>query len=535
MFFAKKLSVFAVICSLLVIFSQAVPAQTQSADLQRGIAEFQQENFDEALESLQKARNAQPQLSLPAYYLGMTYKNLENYSEARKYLKAAISLAPEIKEAVLELAEVNYDLGNFQEAYDLLLTAEKDSGRPGQTAYVKGLVLLGMDKDLEAIEAFQNARNLSPALVQAANYQIGQAYLKASNVKDTQDERVKALEEAENSFQAVIDNDPNTDMAAFAQNFIELIQKKKQEPKNIRAYLGVHYQYDDNVVLKPGDEALAESIANESDQLWVVTGGLEYIPVKRRLLDYSAHYSFYISKHNDLSSYDVNSHSVTLFPSRIINDVSKLGVALRYNHTWVDDDEYLSIATITPTYTHYIGNKHTLQSYINYSSKDFLTSTSAGDEDRDADVYSASVSWFSFFKQDSGVLVPFMESFEMSAFGENEGYFNLVYEISKEDTDGANWEYIGNRLGAIYLIPLLQNAKIRLAGDVKYRDFVNIHTVFNKERRDIEYSFSSLLFYKFREDLDLQLLYSYRRDDSNIGFYDYDRNMYSIGLEWRYQ
>ena len=45
----------------------------------------------------------------------------------------------------------------------------------------------------------------------------------------------------------------------------------------------------------------------------------------------------------------------------------------------------------------------------------------------------------------------------------------------------------------------------------------------------------SELFYKFHENFDLQLLYSYRKDDSNIGIYDYDRNMYSIGIEWRYQ
>ena len=150
-------------------------------------------------------------------------------------------------------------------------------------------------------------------------------------------------------------------------------------------------------------------------------------------------------------------------------------------------------------------------------------------------MYCASVSWFSFFKQDRGLFVPFMESFELSAFGENEGYFNLLYEFSKEETDGSNWEYIGNKIGVIYLIPLLQNAKLRLAGDVKYEDFTNIHTVFLKERRDIIYGASCLLFYKFHENVDLQLLYSYRRDDSNIGIYDYDRNVYSIGIEYRYQ
>lgn len=535
MFSIRKLMLFLCISSCIALFSQPVFSQTQDPDLQRGIAEFQQENYEEAIDSLAKARNADPKSSLPAYYLGMTYKNMQNYKEAKKYLKAAIALQPEIREATMELAEVYYDLGELQNALDLLTSAEKENVRPGQTAYVKGLVLSGMDRNAEAIEAFENARTASPELVQAADYQIGQAYLKESGAAVEEAERLKALEEAEDRFNAVIENNPDTDMAAFAKNFLDLIDKKKKEPRNIRAYLGLHLQFDDNVVLKPGDDTLASNITNEDDYREVVTGGIEYIPVNRRPLDYSAHYSFYISNHHDLSSFDVMSHSVALFPSRILNSVSKAGLALRYNHTWVDDDEYLSTAAITPTYTRYIGKKNTIQTYLNYARKEFLTPSSAGDEDRDADVYSASVSWFSFFKQDRGIFVPFMESFELSAFGENEGYLNLLYEFSKEETDGRNWEYIGNKVALIYLMPLLQNAKLRLAGDVKYENFTNNHTIFNKERRDIIYGLSGLLFYKFHENLDLQLLYSYRRDDSNIGIYDYDRNVYSIGIEWRYQ
>jgi len=535
MFSVRNSALFLCICSLIVLFSQPVLSQTQNPDLQRGIAEFQQENYEEAIDSLAKARNADPKSSLPAYYLGMTYKNMQNYKEAKKFLRAAIDLQPEIKEATMELAEVYYDLGELQSAHDLLIAAEKENVRPGQTAYVKGLVLSGMGKNLEAIEAFENARTLSPELVQAADYQIGQAYLKESSAAVEEKDRLKALDEAENRFNAVIENNPDTDMAAFAKNFLELIDKKKKEPRNIRAYLGLHLQFDDNVVLKPGDDTLASNITNQDDYREVITGGIEYIPVNRRPFDYNAHYSFYISNHHDLSSYDVMSHSVALYPSKILSNVSKAGLALRYNHTWVDDDEYLGTATITPTYTRYIGKKHTIQTYLSYAKKEFLTLSSAGDEDRDADVYSGSVSWFSFFKQDRGMFVPFMESFELSAFGENEGYINVLYELSKEETDGRNWEYIGNKVALIYLMPLLQNAKLRLTGDVKYEDFTNEHTVFNKERRDIIYGLSGLLFYKFHENLDLQLLYSYRRDDSNIGLYDYDRNMYSIGLEWRYQ
>jgi tetratricopeptide (TPR) repeat protein len=473
-----------------------VLSQDQNPELQRGIAEFTQENYEEAVDSLQKARSAFPASSLPSYYLGMSYKKMQNYSEAKKYLREALNLLPRIKEAVLELAEVHYQLGELDEARDMLIMAEADNVRPGQTAYVKGLVLSHKNENLAAAESFAKAGKLSPALVQSSDYQTGQA---------------------------------------FARNFLDLIQKKKKELSDVRAYLGVHFQYDDNVVLKPGDEDVATVISDDDDSRLVVTGGVEYARVPRRPLDFSAHYSLYVSNHNDLSAFDVISNSIAVVPSFIINDRSKVGVAVRLSHSQVDDKDYLSSVAISPTYTRHYGKNHTMQAYFSFAKKDFLNAASIGDEDRDALEFSGNISWFYFFKQDRGILVPFMETFELSSFGENEGYINVMYQLAKEETDGTNWENYGNKVSVIYLIPLFQNAKFRLAGDIKLEDFTNIHTVFNNERQDIIYGISGLLFYKIHENFDIQLMYFYRRDDSNIAVYDYERNVYSIGIEMRYQ
>lgn len=509
--------------AILLLSAQTVRSQEQNPDLQRGIAELRQENFEEAINSLSKAANAEPASSLPAYYLGMTYKNLQNYREAKKYFMTAMNLSPKIREVYLELAEVSYQLGELQDALDILKKAENENVRPGQTAYVKGLVLLAMNKNLDAVDSFNKARESGPELVQAADYQIGLAYLNEG-----------WLEEAEARFNDVISRDPNSDMAVFARNYLDKIPAKKREQIPLRYYLGLHFQYDDNVVLRPDDNTAAENISDQEDFLEVVTAGLEYFPQMKGPAGIEAHYSFYYSRHHDLESYDVHSHSFFLVPNYRIDNDSKVSLAVGYGYMLVDDDKYLASGSISPTYTLLVNKSHTLQTYFSYQRKEFLVSPSNSDEDRDADEYSLNFNWVYFFAQDVGSLIPFKEKFDLSSFSQNKGYFNFHYKLSKEDTDGINWDYVGSKLTLTTLVPLHEKVKLSVSGDADYRNFKNAHTVFNDERRDISYGLSTLLFYRFIKNADVQFLYAYRSYDSNIALYDYERNLFSIGVELRY-
>ncbi|MEN8262372.1 MAG: tetratricopeptide repeat protein [Nitrospirota bacterium] len=523
MSFAQRLILSAIILAVLTIFSQPVFSQ-DNPDLQRGIAEFRQENYEEALDGLMKARSTEPGSSEAAYYLGVTYKNLQDYEEAVKHLKEAVNLVPEIKAVHLELADVLYNLGKYEEAMDAVKTAESKNVRPGQTAFLKGLILLKMDENTSAIESFNKARAQSPGLVQAADYQIGLAMIKEDR-----------LNEAETQFNEVIVKDPNTDMAAFATHFIDKIKKKRRERSPYHYYIGAHFQYDDNVVLRPSDESSAANVTDDDDYREVLTLGFEYVPRERKTFDVTAHYSFYLSNHHDLSNYDVMSHTAVLVPSYKINEKSSADVALSYNYTLVDGDKYLGAATISPTYTRSFGSDHTLQTYISYQKKEFYNEIPTKHEDRDSDQYAFNLNWYYFFNQDTGILTPFMERFQMSFFQKNKGYLNIFYKLYFEDAEGGNWEYVGNKADATVLLQLMERLKLSLSAGFEYQDFKKIHTDFDKvERRDLIYRGSALLFYRFYKQANVQLLYVHTRDDSNIPLYDYYRNIYSIGVEWRY-
>src|SRR4030043_1880731 len=83
-----------------------------------GIKEYKAENYEEALDILTKAKSQQPDSSLTAFYLGLTYKQMGNYREATGQFKEALRLSPPPTDAYPELIETLYYLNEIKEAKD---------------------------------------------------------------------------------------------------------------------------------------------------------------------------------------------------------------------------------------------------------------------------------------------------------------------------------------------------------------------------------------------------------------------------------
>ncbi len=86
---------------------------------------------------------------------------------------------------------------------------------------------------------------------------------------------------------------------------------------------------------------------------------------------------------------------------------------------------------------------------------------------------------------------------------------NLNYKLSKEDTDGLNWDHIENRGSATVFVPLHEKYDLSVSGEVKYQDFENNHATFGVQREDTTYTLSSVLTYDLYKSADLQVLYAH--------------------------
>ncbi|MBI5562830.1 MAG: tetratricopeptide repeat protein [Deltaproteobacteria bacterium] len=484
--------------------SSAEPIQLpDSPNVKQGIANLKGENLEEAIEDFKRARLEAPDSSVAAYFLGIALKKTQNYEEARKNLSDAIRLTPAVKEAVVELADVYYQLGDNGNAMTNIRLAEDAGIQPGETAFIKGLILLKEGKSRDAIEALTRAKSLSPGLAQAADYQIAVAKVKEGNLKG-----------AREMFKEIVVRDPNADIAEFAKQYIDAISARERAERELSLTVDLQYQYDDNVLLKPGDSSVAADVTNESDYAAVGMLRAEYSPRPAGPAGVKAQYSFYDNAHRKLASHDVMSHTFSIVPNYNL-ETGNLSAIASYNYTMVDDFKYLETYGITPTYQFSVGKGQLASAFVKLQEKKMLKLPLTRDEDRSSDEWAAGLSWFYLLAG-------------------NKGFVNLSYAFNHEDTRGANWQYMGHKLGAGVFYPLTDAIKVNVGGEAYFQDFEEKNTAFGKFRKDKTYTLSAMLSYALIGDIDAQVQYVHVRGDSNIAVYDYSKNVVSAGIEARY-
>jgi len=83
-------------------------------------------------------------------------------------------------------------------------------------------------------------------------------------------------------------------------------------------------------------------------------------------------------------------------------------------------------------------------------------------------------------------------------------------------------------------VPLAPKVKLQLSGQAFLQEYKNTHTVFDIKREDDIYRGSIGITWEFYRNTDLVLQFNTTSADSNIAIYDYDRNVYSAGIEYRF-
>lgn len=489
---------------------------TGEASLEMGIKEYKADNFEEAVEYLLDARKKLPKSSIAAFYLGLSYKQTGIYRQAVSNFKDAINLTPSVKDAYTELIEMLYNLNEFKEANNWIVRAEKESVRPAQIAFLKGMVLAKEDDNKGAVAAFNTAKGMDRSLAQSADFQIAMSYAKERKFAD-----------ARESLKAAISIDPSSELASFAKEYEGVLARNLAAYKTWRFTVGAGYQFDDNVVSQPTTLIGVESLdvaSGKRDSSIFNTFRVDYAPMMSGDFSFNAQYNLYTNNyfHSPTYKYDTFLQSISLIPGYNFKG-GAVTLPLNYNHVWLNELQYMHTSTIKPTLTVMLFPDLIGQFSLGYGKREMLQAGSDPDEDRDANIYDAS----------AGYIYPFWDGKAM---------FNFKFEISKEGTDGKNWASTGNRMNLGLLLPVKDNVKLLLSGDVLAQKYKNYHTIFNSpgfpsdptRRFDRIYSGSAGLLWEISGNLRVNLQYSYTRADSNFAIYDYSRNAYSTSLEYSF-
>ena len=469
---------------------------------QKGVNEYNLENYEEALDLFNQARREESDSPEIAYYLGLTCRQTGNFHEAAQRFMEAIQKNPFGKEAFLELIETLYDLNDLKSAKDWLFRAEKQRFSSGRLFFLEGMILLKEDHNQEAIMAFQKAKAKEQVLKSSADFQIAVAYAKDKQFKRSRER-----------LQAIIQGDPDSDFSLLAREYDADIQRNLEKYKPWGASVGVAYQYDDNVVLKPTGVIPGVVITGDRDSSIITTLRAYYHPLLEGNWFLSNQYTLYANSYFNTTTHDLLNQTFSLNPGYNFGR-SALTLPVTYSHVWLSGTQYLGVMSARPSLSINLLPNHFGQISLGYARRWMVQPALFSDEDRDAHIFIGSLGYSHSFWE--------------------KGSLNLVYEFTWDLTDGKNWENNGHRFNLNLLIPILDKVSLSLSGELFYQDYTRTHSIFGIRRNDKTYSGTIGLIWELWKDVTLNLQYYRAKADSNLFIYDYERNVFTVGIQFSF-
>jgi hypothetical protein len=126
-------------------------------------------------------------------------------------------------------------------------------------------------------------------------------------------------------------------------------------------------------------------------------------------------------------------------------------------------------------------------------------------------------------------------------FADDRHFIKAGYQLDYEDTEGANFEYLGHRvlLGAQYTLPWA-SIRLKYDFDVHIRGYSNTNTVAeltgegSKRRHDEEFTNIVRIEVPLPAGFTVSGEYQSSINQSNVAVFDYTRNVVSLTLSWTY-
>lgn len=531
---------YAVFFATVFVFVSFVGFAGAQSQFEMGMKEFRDENYEEALTHFLEARKAEPSSSTVAFYTGLTYKIMEQYKEAVPYLRDAVTFTPRIKEALVEFIDVLYHTDNTKEAKEWIAVGEKEGIQPARIQFLKGLVYLKDKKYPEAIAGFEKAKELDPSMAQLADFQIAGANMQAGKYK-----------EAQNRFKAAIGIDPTTDMATLARDYDKALAEKFERERPWRFSIGMNYKYDTNVVAK-GNGPIADAISGHEDSALNLSLRIGYTaPFSfNKPYNLSFQYSLYAEKYfpkqytradgttGNLSEYNTTTQTISAIPGYNFEKWS-LSLPISYTYSslqgdkgndflselaWSNTTRYMEQTGINPTARFMVTQNNIGEVSFGFLKKYYFETPLhpepiSSDENRNSKIMNGSLGWTYFFK-------------------EGKGLAGFKYTYAEEDAEGRNWTNREHRFSANFLYPLKDflavPLKFQFSGDAAFTQYKYNNVAFDMTRRDDTYNTAFGFIYELTKNTDILAQYTYVRDKCNIATYDYEREIFSLGFEYRF-
>jgi len=509
----KRSLTLCVLCVLIVfvifLFQSLVFAQQgQFQSLVSGMEHYRDGNYEKALEEFQKSLTIFPDDPDIPFYIGLTYLRLNQPEKAIEYFQKTVSMDPSYTDAHFQLGVALIQQKAYQEAITHLEEVYEREPEREDLGYFLGFASYQIGQYRKALDYLEAGRTKDKTISGLTLYYMALAK-----------QQLGLTKEAADVYRQVITLDPTSPLAAPSQRLIETIELKEQLKKRLNVEVTAKLQYDDNVVLIPTTNVfrLREKDRKSWANLFFLRG--EYFFLRHPNVDLSASYGLFQTLYYNVKDSNVQDH---IFSGDFLAR-GTLGVPFNfrlnysYDYLLLDSHYFLQRHTLRPNLILQWSPRHLSVVQYTFQIKDFRETPVSPENDRDAQNHEAGI-------------VHFLR------FAEGKHYLKAGYFYEREVAKGSNWEYQADRFLAGFQFTFPKD--IRLNGDYQYAPvrYKNPNIFFTEEgeRRDIDRMFMVTLSKDVIKNLTIYLEYLYRRNSSNIALFDYEKNLYSVGVSWRY-
>lgn len=436
--------------------------------------------FQQAIAALEKVRQLDPSKQYVYYHLGLAYVQAAQYATALTHLERAVTFDPQKAAAYFYLGYCHYQLQQYE----------------------------------SALVAFDSALKLEPDLALSVHYYRGRA--------------LYALEQdrqARTAFQATIDTDAQSTLGQNAQRYLEAIDRRARDHQLLQVQATIGFQYDDNVTIADDD-----IISRESDGRTTIAFGGRLYFVRTPQWRLGVAYDLFQSLHFNLDEFNVQQHTGGLV-ARFKRDRVTLYTTANYTYTTLDNDHFSNAFAIQPSATIRATNTLFTVLSVRYQNDDYVNQfIPPGQEDvRDRDGWRVQPSVAQYLR-----------------FNRQRSYLRLRYQFEASRNDGSDWEYDSHQVGLALHSPLLWGITMDIEGTYRRRDYLHINSfdaglpatlepgVDRRKRDDDRFTASLLLTREFGRYVQVAVGYFHTSNLSNIGFFEYDRNIWTVSLSGRY-
>lgn len=452
-----------------------------------GVFAYEEGNYTEARTLLLKAVAMDGENARAYYYLGQACKKLSQPEEAERYLKRAFAVDPLIPGLKYALGLLFYEKNNFEDALQKFQEVAAQDPADVLAIYHTGLCQYKLERYEAAAESLLKAAQMSPTIEANGYYYAGVCNF-----------YVDRLDEASAQFVHVIEVADTPDVKENAALWLKAVKNKTESQKPYQLYVKAGYQYDDNVVLAPGD---LDIISDESDSTLLVYFSGKYDVIHLQRFDGGLGYSHYQTRYQDLEEYNLTGSIGNIYADWQCSDAVSIGVNYHPAYYWVDSESYLMQHQIAPYVSWMIDSLKVADISYRYYRHNYFQENS-----RDGHSNELTLNYSHGF---SGI----------------DGYFFCgagieIYSAEEEDED---YDEVTTLLGCS--LDVLENTNLTVYGNYFDKNYDHRDLVYNVKREDSRYFlFVSLSQTVWRPWLSLSAEYTFTKNNSSISDFDYDRN-----------